>query len=475
MKRRNRRGVSMVIICLILGMLIMPLVGLLTFEIARAFTMHAQLRHACQAAALAGVARMASSDSLSTVTTHNDTISAARDFFKANSINEYSLGGASNATSANDNPAAGQSSIFVELLDVNNNPVAIGNVAGRIVHAVGAFGLVPVFGPFLGLGGPYTIRAEADGQVPNIDLVMGFDTSGSIDDQTPITAVQAYWDTNNTTTTTDDKVNFRISNNGSIDANGRLYDVFNKTSAPSPTGLAVQAGPQQSLSSFNGGSGAGQGNGFAFYNTLRNTNSANGPPGNTPGTGSGGGSSVLVSFTPSTSNRYYFTHLLVNLNVDGNNKGKYPQTFGVTTVAPIAEHTALAAGWLDSTTAFNQAKLNINQTGVIDIVPSAGRRASYEAAIRPQLQPIRAAQDAAQAFFTIMHNNTDSHFGLTTINTNSYTTTQQKSDNRIASNYTIDGTHQFPEPGIALTTSSDNFSSTMAALPTTVAAGSTNI
>ncbi len=480
MKRRSRRGATLVVMCLMMGMVIIPMIGFLAFEIARAFTMHAQLRHACQAAALAGVARMASSDSLTLITTHNDTISAARDFFKANAINEYSLSSASNVSSKSHNPSGNASSVFVELLNVNNQPVNLGNIDGRIVHVVGAFGLVPVFGKFLGLGGPYTIRADANGQVPNIDLALPFDTSGSIDDQTPISAICAYWDTRGTTSgtnpTADDRVSFRLANNGTKDGNGRMYDVFNNPSAPSPTGLSVQAGPMQNLSIINGDTGAGDGNRFQFHNTLRNTNSVNGPPGNTPGTS--GSTGVLVSFTPTqSSTNKYFTHLVVNTNTDSAGKAKYPMFFGSIRVDNIAEHCALAAGWLDSTTAYNTAKLALNQNPSmpIDIPVSGSNKSTYDSAIWSHLEPISSAQDAAKEFFNIMHNNTDSHFALTTINTNSPTTTTSKSDEKIASNYGIAGSHSWPEPAVALDTNNDNYNSIMTAIPTTCAGGSTNI
>lgn len=58
---------------------------------------------------------------------------------------------------------------------------------------VGLFGLKPVFGNFLGISGPFTVSADGNGRVPQLDIVLCFDVSGSIDDQTPVTFIKRFW------------------------------------------------------------------------------------------------------------------------------------------------------------------------------------------------------------------------------------------------------------------------------------------
>lgn len=418
--------------------------------------MHTQLQHATQAAALAGVARLASSDSLDTATTQNAAITSAQNLFRRNSINQFSLGGATIATNASHTPGANEGSIFVEFLNPNNNnqPVTIGQADGRIVHTVGAFGLVPVFSRYfsMGLSGPYTIRAQGFGEVPDIDIAMAFDTSASIDDQTPISLVHCYWDKNS------NRVRARISKNG--DGAGRLFDVFQ---APGD-GHAQNAEYIQGIY-------ANPQNGYDFLSYIRNASSNNGPPGNHNSVSS----YYYNNYNPNAgSAQDDYTHCLVNINVDGDWKPVYPMTFGSIRCDNLYEHLALATGWLDSWSAYNQSR--ISTCPEVDLTPITNARQTYLTAIRSHIQPIGSAQEAAQNFFTILHNNTNSHFAFTSFNDDAATSpTSTKRSYTVGPQYTVAGQSTYPDPGIPMDEDDDKFEEIYDAIPTTIAYGGTNI
>lgn len=460
-RQRNRRGMGIIVICMLLGILMIPMIGIFTFEYVRATTMHAQLVHATQAAALAGVAKLASSDDLNPVNTHNAAINSAKTIFRRNTINQYPLATAADASSANYNPPANEGGIFVEFLDPanSNKAVTLGDTKGRIVHTVGSFGLMPVFSRFfqMGLQGPFTIRAQGFGEVPDIDIALAFDTSGSIDDQTPISLVHYYWD--RYTNPTNQRVRIRLATSGA----GRLFDVLKAD----PDGHGQNAEYIQNI-------GNTPQNGFAFQAAIRNTASVNGPPGNHPTYGTGT-TSRYYTYDPRTSgtNKHY-THSLVNMNVDGGWQPIYPMTFGSITVKNIYEHTALASGWLDSLSNFNTAQLQTCPE--ITLSPISGAKQQYMTAIRPKIQPIGAAQDAAQQFFTILNTNTDSHFAFTSFNDDAGTTpSSTKSGYRVASSYSIAGSANWPDPGVPMSKTDTKYSDIMGLIPQTIANGGTNI
>ncbi|MBX9771105.1 MAG: hypothetical protein K2X29_07025 [Candidatus Obscuribacterales bacterium] len=474
--RNRRKGLGVVAAMFFLGVMVLPLFGLLSFEVSRAMIMQAQLKHACEAAALAGVARMASSDDLSTTTTHLKSIQLAKEIFRMNTINQYSLSSAADASSNGDNPPANSSSVFVQFLDNSGSPVTVGNTNGKVVHVIGAWGLMPVFGGwgFFGLGGPYPIRAEGHGRVPDLDITMAFDTSGSIDDQTSIQLICCYWD-NASAASGGQRIKFRRAQNGSKIGNGRLWDLVANGSA---TGTNHSAYWIQNLSD--------SGSDFGFNANVRNKNSLNGPPGNYRTTGaapvSPGPLPTGCGYADPGINQY--THQVINTKFnsstfaasDSNAAEGYPMTFGTVTVRNISEHVALSAGWLDSGAAASTARISTAPEITLTTGTAATRSMEYENEVQKHLHPIREAQDAAQTFFTIMNNNTDSHFGVTCFNDSAKTSPSgTKGGESIDSGWSIGVNHTRPDFGIALSSTVSNFSTIMPLLPQTCAQGSTDI
>jgi len=458
MRARNQKGALIILMCFVIGLIALPMFGLLTFEVSRAMAIREQLRSDCQAAALAGAARLASSDNTDTLQTHQDVVSAAVQAFRANSINEIGLGQAAQVQTIDDNPAGNKASINVRLLNPNstppNQPVQLGDPNGRIVQVVGAYGLVPAFGTFLGISGPYTLRADGLGRVPQLDIVLCFDVSASIDDQTPVTFVRRYWSQG------ENRVKHAITparagapTNGGL-ASGRLYDIV----GPQPTGSSLNGHYPQSLEQ---ASGTGHSRPLDFRPSLRGTPNTGSPPGNFPN-----GSPGL---------QYDFTDLVVNIGEGANGSAQYPYTSPAGYYYPNVEAVVEAArGNLEDGLVFTNARLNTVPT-LSAVTPTIGYKADYNACAKKKIRPLVDAQNAAKDFFTIMNNNTEAHFGFVSFSTDAGTAPSETINAPvIASNYT-GGSANYPRPGITISTTTTKYSEILGVIPTTVAYGSTNI
>jgi hypothetical protein len=444
--------------CFVLGLVALPTIGLLTFEISRAMAIREQLRSDCQAAALAGAARLASSDNTDTLQTHTDVVAAAVQAFRANSINEFSLNNAHQVQTTNDNPAKNEASIYVRLLDPNstppNQPVALGNPNGRIVQVVGAFGLTPAFGTFLGITGPYTLRSEGLGRVPQLDIVLCFDVSASIDDQTPVTFVRRYW------SSAQNRVKHLIINakagaptTGGL-ASGKLYDII----GPQPTGSGLNAHYPQSLEQ---ASTSGHSRPLTFNSGLRGTPNTGSPPGNYP--------------NGSTGATYDFTDLVVNIGEGPNGAAQYPFTSAGGYTYPNIEAVVEAArGNLEDGLVFNNARLN-TVPELSSVSPHAGYQADYNANAKKKIRPLIDAQNAAKEFFTIMNNNTEAHFGFVSFSTDAGTTPGETVNAPVISSSYAGGNSSYPRPGITISETVTKYSDILGVIPSTVAYGNTNI
>ncbi len=458
---RSPRGIMILFLCLFMGLIALCMISLLSFEVIHACSVRDQLRSACESAALAGAARLASSDQQDPVQTHNDTINAALEAFRANAINGNALTNATQTTVEDYNPAGNAGGIMVQLLNPNsvppNQPVTIGDPNGRIVRVLGSFGLKPVFGVFCHLPGPYTIRGVGFGQVPQLDMVMCFDVSGSIDDQTPVTLVKRYWDNSA------GRIKYDITDakpgaptlNGK--AQGRIYDIL----LPPATGTNFGGSFPQGLEE--AGNGGNQ-RPLDFSPSLRGNPNQGAPPGNYPG---GGG----------LGNNYTFTDSIVNIHEDVSNHSMNlpwtsPAGYVYTNWQQVVE---IARGNFENITVFNSAKLDTvpEFTGLL---PRAGYQADYFQNAHMMCRPIGDAQSAAQTFFTIMNTNTEAHFGLVAFSTiGGSTPSETMSAPNVSSNYAPGGNGDFPRPGIPLHSVNTKYAEIMAALPTTVACGNTNI
>ncbi len=461
--QRTTSGQAMVVLTAIISLLILFVVGLFSYEVNRVEVCRIQLRSATEAAALAAAATLASQDNADPSLAQNQALQTALTTFEANTVAGVSLSNAILSATNADSPAANNSSLFIEFLDPNNNntPVNIGDPAGKLVRITSAFGLLPSFGTFLGLP-TVPLRTTAAGGVPDLDVVLCFDVSGSMDDQTPVTFVRRQW----TGTAAAGKTQYIIppTQGGSAagtKAQGRLYDII----GPSPTGTAVQAMAPQNLSQANAGMRWPlyfSESGTAIGLRGKANSGALSVPGNMP------------PGTASTGNAYTFTDLVVN--IDGNTTFQGMTTSDGYAFPDVATLVEAARGNLEDVTTFNASKAN---TGVpASVQPRAGYQAKYMQLAMANLHPISDSQTASETFFTIMNTNTVGHFSLACFTDNAGTSASKTiSGPKVDSSYTPGGTANYPDPLIALNPAvgATNYNTIENVLPTTTAIGGTNI
>lgn len=451
----------MVVLSSLISLLIVLSCGLFAFEVNRVEVCRSQLRSATEAAALAAAATLASQDITDPAAAQRQAQLTALTTFEANSVAGTSLVTASLSATGEDTPATSSSSLFVQFLDPNKQdaPVSIGDPNGKIVAVTGAFGLAPMFGNFLGLP-VVPLRTTARGGVPDLDVVLCFDVSGSMDDQTPVTMVRRQW----TGSAASGHTQYIIApTRGGAPAGplaqGRIFDII----GPPPTGTAVQALAPQNISQV--AYGMKYPLNFSEDGTavgLRGRSDSGSPPGNMPPGTSGPG------------NQYTITDIVVN--IDGNTRFQgytSPDGYAFPDLATLVE---AARGNLENSVIFAQSKAN---TGVpAGVQPMSGYQSKYLTLAAANLHPISESINAAETFFTIMNTNTVGHFGLVCFTdnagTNSSTIVKQ---NKVDDSYPQGGTASYPNPLVSLNpaTGATNYSTIEGKLPTFTAIGGTNI
>lgn len=463
---RYDRGQSILVFSLFIIVFVLLSIGLYSFELNRLEVGRIQLRSACEAAALAAAATLASQDNVDSVAAHTQAVHTALTHFQHNSVLGVPLSEAILAAGFDDMPGPNMSSIFVEFLDPNNNnqSVPLGDPRGKLVKISGFFGLQPAFGQYLGIG-HVPIVSQASGGVPDLDVVLCFDVSGSIDDQTLVTFVKRRWQGDAATGRMQyDVLPTRPGSPAGARAEGRIYDII----GPQPTGSGLQGIPPQGLGAaddsvrwplrFSETVSASRG--------LRGRNNTGSPPGNHPTSSIGNGAG--------TGDQYTFTDVIVN--IDGRQTFQSYTAPGGYAFPDLATVVEAARGNLESTAVFNSSLAN--RSVPASVTPRAGYRTAYLNRARDCLQPIGEARIAAQEFFTIMNTNTRARFGMICFSSNAGTSSSTTyAAPNVDSNYASGGNGNFPQFAISLSTDplSTNYTEIMNAVPTTVATGGTNI
>lgn len=439
LSQRRNRGAMVTLLISAVSILILLTLGVFAFEATRAYTARDELRSATEAASLAAAAALASSDSLDPVASHLNSINAAHATFNNNTVVGNRLATAATVYTDTHTPAPGLSSLRIEFLDPNNNnqPTAAPSYEhGTNVRIVGAYTLQPAFN--VGIG-THTIRAEANGKTPTLDLVMCFDISSSMDDQTKLTVVRRIWD--------GARIQYEVVNapagsyqlsNVSPRAAGKMFDIFNCA----PQGGGLNAAPPQRLANANFQPAPLQFN--ASGRQLRNGGAASDsgvPPGNYPG--------GAITWTPDI-----FTDMVVNID-DRNDF--VSATYNGYSFPDLATLVEAARGNLENNAVFTASRAN---TGVPPSVsPRAGYQAAYIAAAYANTEPCNSAKQAALRFFQIMKNNTDAHFGLVCFATGAYTNPGGTfSQSSVDPSYPQAPMTTVPIPGIGLSATANNFS-----------------
>jgi hypothetical protein len=507
----------MIVLTLIIALLIVFVVGLFAFELNRVEVARSQLRSGTEAAALAAVTTLASQQSTNTMQAHTDAIAAAMYSFQQNEVLGTQLNGsdpdepgipkAYQAASNPDNPPIDkEASLYLEFLDPNSNPpnqvVPMGDDRGKAIRCYGNFHYQPAFAAFTGVGDTY-LHCMSTGGVPDLDVVLCFDVSGSIDDQTKVTLVKRYLKYASNGNGANAQFNGEGNSNtfGSrVDAvpsgSSVRYFVVNDPNGSNQsngnTGKAIGTiyglmDPPATGTSFN--AVAPQGYEQASYGQYWNNSNLGPNLHGTPHTGSQPPNSQSPNNDEGTAN--LFTDAVVNLDgnivysgftyngsnptVPGNPPGP-PGTFAFPSIPVLVE---AQRGNLENPGVFasSGAQTAFQQLNIA-VFPQSGYQAAYNAQAFAMLQPIGDAKRAASLFYTLMNNNTKGHFGLVTFSTTIGTSPSSTwTHDTIATNYGGDPQQAFPNPMVPLNSAAGQtgYTSCVNSCPQLRALESTNI
>ena len=406
----------------LLSIMVVGAIGIFAFEIARSAMIRDQLRTATESAALGGAAALAGASQVDPLDSQTKAISAAKSVFVRNEIFGVPL---NNVEEDFDNaPKLGHAKIRLRYLDPKNNnaPVALGDPKAKTLLVETKFGFSPVFPALMGMTSTVLpVTADAQGGVGDLDVVLCFDISGSMDDETQMTQVRRRWDP----------------------AQGKIvYDVV----------------AQGKLAQFSGAVPPQQLDGGSLNTQLRGAQNTGTPPGNFPP-----GNAAVTGFTDE----------VVNLNDQQNFSPITVDGFSFPDAATLVE---AARGNLENAAVFHASQADTTLAGIV--APRAGYQAKYLETAKKHIHPLGEAQQAAKDFFTLMNKNSNAHFGLVAfddqVGTNATSTFHQPN---VAFSYPPAGSGDFPLPDIQLKQPEDdtNFADVLSAIDPLVAFGGTNI
>ncbi|MDR3616196.1 MAG: VWA domain-containing protein [Candidatus Obscuribacterales bacterium] len=424
---RKASGLSITVLLAFITFFVIGPMSMLVYEIARYNLASQQLKYCADSAALTAAASTTGANSPVMTTVMTTAMNQAAYMFAQNSILDKSLSGTPTYTYGTATPvmtpAANQAQLYFQFLDpVTKQPVAYGAANGKILQCTAAFGYSPVSSKFTHIAaGPFVITQTSDGGLPQLDVVLCFDISASMDDFTNVTLVNRYRNgTSNTATNLYSMAtpySVVATNNGVsyYSAQGPLYYAIN---CSQNTGTALNATWPIQFECC----------GTSPVNYQSTFSSAN------HGTNNG-----AVPPITSKPGNYVFTDMVVN--VDGTTN----MSAGITTTAngntftfPKADATGMpygilveaARGNLESSTVATAAGIDTSSAGFKKYsgfafqagwfqayytlamqIPSVANTTSTTIPIR---RPIGDAIMAARSFFSILNNNADVHFGLVT-------------------------------------------------------------
>jgi hypothetical protein len=372
-EKRNALGQSGALMG-VLAVFVVGVLGMFAYESAHLVLGRQQLKTCLDSAALTAACTTASSNSSDALATQQAAMATALNMFQQNSILGRSLSNAAQASSLPLNPGPNQAQLYFQFLDpVTLQVVPLGSPNGKIMQVLGAFGVVPSFANYVGLGSNYVIQDSSCGGLPMLDVVLCFDISASMDDFTNISIVDRYWNG------TSDAYN--------VIAQGPLYSAFQCTN---PTGTGVNATfPQELDSSGSGGEGI-----YSFNESDRGTNNGAKAP--------SGKATVLTDLVVNIDGT---TNESAGTTISYNGSSFY---FPANNVGVLVE---AARGNLESKGVADAAGVPYASWGV---TPQTGYFQAYLQTAFGQRHPIYDAIIAAQNFFSILVNDADVHFGLVT-------------------------------------------------------------
>ncbi|HEY9757222.1 MAG TPA: VWA domain-containing protein [Oculatellaceae cyanobacterium] len=452
-KLRSQRGLAITTIMSFIAAFIIGPVSVLVYEMVKYNIAQQELKHCVDAAALAAACAVTGSSNGSITVTDQMAMQQAICMFQQNSILGVNLTGATytydpqpGGTAAPSTIAANASALYFQFLNpVGMVQVGMGGTNGKIVRITGLFGFVPDFAAFIGLPKTsFPVVAQSDGGLPQLDVVLCFDLSASMDDFTNVCLVNRYASSKSTTNTSSSYSTLAY-NGYTIIAQNNLYTAISATNS---TGTAVNAAWPMQLDEGGGVDGTVQWN-----SSGHGVHTAHLPP-------YAQGSSSLTSST--------YTDMVVPLDgstncanavtITGNyGTSSYTYSFpaGSQGVAVLVE---AARGNLESATAASAAGLQVVGGKALGVTLQPGWFAAYYTAVMgvvtpqnttlpgnsvftmtsmtpnnmPLRHPIGDGIAAAESFFQVLNNDADVHFGIVCFSTSIGTTYNSTQSNEYA-------------------------------------------
>ncbi|MBK9771165.1 MAG: VWA domain-containing protein [Candidatus Obscuribacter sp.] len=206
-KMRRQKGAAVTGLVLALFLFIM-MIGFFTFDTCRLQMAQRELTATCDAAALAGTAMLTSQDISNDDASDTKLLAAqqnaagyARNMFQAGNMLGATLVSSTtvssySATKTLGNP--GDCKVMISLADPQNDYVGIPPTSpqcrnGRAIMCYAGYTYKPVFMSMIGVQ-KVGLNASSGGGLPQVDAVLVFDYSGSMDDATAVTFVRRAWD-----------------------------------------------------------------------------------------------------------------------------------------------------------------------------------------------------------------------------------------------------------------------------------------
>lgn len=207
-KIRDQKGAAITGLVIAL-MFFVLMAGLFAFDASRVQMAQRELTATCDASALAGTAMLTSYD------VSNDPgytkLANAQQNAAAYAYNMFNMGNVlgrfiqGNCTLVTNlasltTTTDGQSKVVVGLVDPKQSytvvdPTPPNNANGRAIAVFAGYGYHPIFISFYGVGN-VGILASSIGGLPQVDAILVFDYSGSMDDLTKVTLIKRWWNPN---------------------------------------------------------------------------------------------------------------------------------------------------------------------------------------------------------------------------------------------------------------------------------------
>jgi von Willebrand factor type A domain len=478
--KKRRMGASVIALVLVISFFVILPLALFGFEVSRFFLMQQQLMGVTDAATLAGTAALTGLQQSQNLTAlQNAAMAVVAATFEQNSVLQTNFNSSNVQISANQAALAaptqaGHAVVNITLLDANGAQQTTGsaNVVSMKVQAI--FTDNTIFaqaGGFLSISPTVTVSSISSAGLPQVDMVLCFDVSASMDDATNVVLINRVWN--------GAKVVYNV-----VAGPDTIADIVG---APeSGTGFDVMP-PQQLSNAYYAAAGStvGNDNQYNWCQDLRANMSisvgtpvpeSGAPPGNyDPGNPTNNSNGII---TAQEGGATTFTDMVVAFP-------NYPFTFtdsaGKTwTFSNYADEVEASRGNLESANAFQSSQAGASSNPAVIASPATGWYKAYWQAASMSAQPIAAARTAVNNFFFALNSSTNGHFALitfcdvigsTTSGISSYykqgvVTPYDNIDQAYSpaspyatTNYVNGGTAQFPLPLIALNQSNSNYAS----------------